>query len=124
MRTRPAQPCDEVSSGCSRQDAPDTLAAAASSDTTRTAGKPEPEPEAAEPVKEDDSHASRAPLLRLLAERLLDPELELPAAAGAIHKQVSSTSCAGLTSALPSRPTQTAPYEPAWRTAASQGPSL
>ena len=55
------------------------------------AGKPEPEPTAAEPDKKDEEAASRAPLLRLIAERLLDPELELPAEAGALHKQVSTT---------------------------------
>lgn len=58
------------------------------SSTDDLSSKPEPE-QVPEPEKKDEAKESRLPLQKLVAERLLDPELELPAEAGALHKQVA-----------------------------------
>ena len=50
-------------------------------------GKPEDEPDA-DTQKPDESAKNTGPIQRLVAERLLDPDLELPCDAGTLQRQV------------------------------------
>ena len=51
-------------------------------------GKPEEEPDAEE--KSDEPAKNTGPIHKLVAERLLDPELELPCDAGSLQRQVQT----------------------------------
>ena len=50
-------------------------------------GKPEEEPDA-DAQKSDEPAKNTGPIYKLVAERLLDPDLELPCDAGTLQRQV------------------------------------